>query len=161
MKYLTAVLAATALLVLVAGCGGGGSSNSTSSTPSDSTNASASGDAASASANEACAEANEEIAAMPQPDSEEAVTEYLDATEKTVERLQVQVAGLNGSAGVTEYSKALSDSVTILNEMANASRSGNPDGVRELSKELEEIHLGKVAEAAGLDTCAEAPGVEA
>ena len=161
MRKLTAALAAIALLVFVAGCGGGGDSSSTSSMAEDSTNASASGDAASAAANEACTAANQKIAALPQPNDDASVLEYLEATEKTVEQLRIEVAALNGSAGLTEYTEALTKSVTILNEMSNASRSGNPDGVRELSKELEALHLGKVAEMAGLDNCAEAPGVEA
>jgi HPt (histidine-containing phosphotransfer) domain-containing protein len=158
MKYLTALAAAIALLALAAGCGGGGDSSSSGS--SGETNASAGGDADSAAANEACATANQKIAALPIPDHEQAVVEYLEQTEETVAELQAEVAGLNGSAGITEYSEALASSVAVLNEMANAARSRNPDEVRELSKELENLHLGKVAEAAGLETCAEAPKVE-
>ena len=160
MKYFAAIAAAIAILALAAGCGGGGGSSS-SSGASDSANAtSTAGDGASAAANEACAAANQKIAALPTPDNEQAVVEYLEQTEEAVEQLQVEVAGADGSSGITEYSKALASSVSVLNEMTNAARSGNPDGVRELSKELEKLHLGKVAEAAGLQTCSEAPRAE-
>jgi hypothetical protein len=161
MKHLTAAAAvAIALLLFAAGCGGGGGTSSTSSMSTDGTSASASGDSASGDANEACAKANEKIAALGQPDNDKAVLEYLEETEQTVDQLPGEVAALNDS-GVAAYVEALSKSVNVLNEMSNAARSGNPDGVRELSKELESLHLGKVAQAAGLDTCAEAPGVEA
>ena len=161
MKGLAAIAAAIAILALAAGCGGGGSSSSSSSaTSGDSTNASASGDDATAAANEACAAANREIASLSIPDSEAAVLEYLEQTEATVEQLQREVAGVDGSSGIAEYSEALATAVTVLNEMANAARSRNPDGVRELSRGLERLHVGKVAAAAGLETCSEAPEVE-
>jgi hypothetical protein len=159
VKYLIALTAAIALLAVAAGCGGGGD-DSGSSAAGDGTNASASGDGASAAANEACAAANQEIAALAIPDHEQAVVEYLEQTEATVAQLHEEVAGLDGSSGIAEYAGALATSVTVLNEMANAARSRNPDEVRELSKQLEELHLGKVAEAAGLETCAEAPAVD-
>jgi hypothetical protein len=158
VKRLVLTTATIALVAVVAGCGGGGDTSD--SAVGTGTNASASGDAASAAANEACAAANREIAALPAPDNETAVLEYLEETEETVAKLHDEVAGLDGSAGLTEYAEALATSVTVLNEMANAARSRNPDEVRELSKELEKLHLGKVAEAAGLETCAEAPEVE-
>ena len=45
----------------------------------------------------------------------------------------------------------------VLNEMTNAARNENYDAVRELSNELIELHLGELAEAAELETCAEVP----
>ena len=149
MRYLAAIAAAAALLALAAGCGGGGGSST----------ASGSGGAeVSAEADAACAEANRKIAALQTPEDDAAVLDYLERTEAVVEGLQLEVAGLGGSAGVREYSKALTSSVTVLNEMANAARSGNPDAVRELSNELVDLQVGKLAQAAGLQTCAEAPG---
>jgi ABC-type glycerol-3-phosphate transport system substrate-binding protein len=147
MRSHAAIAAAIALLALAAGCGGGGGGDSSST-------------AAATAANEACAAANQKIASLSTPDNEAAVLEYLEQTEATVEQLQVEVAAVDGSSGIVEYSDALSEAVTVLNEMANAARSRNPDGVRELSKQLEKLHVGKVAEAAGLETCSEAPGVE-
>ena len=41
--------------------------------------------------------------------------------------------------------------------MTNAARSENFDAVRELSVGLIEIHLGELAEAADLKSCAEVP----
>jgi ABC-type glycerol-3-phosphate transport system substrate-binding protein len=157
MRFLAATAAAIALLALAAGCGGGGGDGSSSS--GGGTDAGASGDPA-AAANEACAAANRKIAALSTPENEVAVLEYLEQTEEAVEQLQVEVAGVDGSDGIAEYSEALASAVAVLNEMSNAARSRNPDGVRELSKELEKLHVGKVAAAAGLETCSEAPGVE-
>jgi HPt (histidine-containing phosphotransfer) domain-containing protein len=154
MKYLAAIAAAIALLALAAGCGGGGD------TSSGSGDSGSGGSDVAATADAACAKANQKIAALSIPDNEQAVVEYLEETEATVEELQDEVAGLDGPAGIAEYAEALDSSLAVLNEMANAARSRNPDGVRELSKELEKLHLGKVAEAAGLETCAEAPRVE-
>lgn len=153
MRRLLLTAVTIALVAVVTGCGGGDGSTSS--------GGGASGSAdASAAANEACAAANREIAALPIPDDEQAVVEYLEQTEETVAQLEVEISGADGSAGITEFAQALATSVTVLNEMANAARSRNPDEVRELSKRLEKLHLGKVAEAAGLDTCAEAPEVE-
>jgi hypothetical protein len=149
VRYLAAIAAAAALLALAAGCGGGGSST-----------ASDSGGGEAAEANAACAAANRKIAALQAPDDDAAVLEYLEQTEAAVEQLRVELAGLGGSAGIREYSKALATSVGVLNEMANAARSSNPDAVRELSQELVDLQVGKLAEAAGLTTCAEAPGAE-
>jgi ABC-type glycerol-3-phosphate transport system substrate-binding protein len=162
VKYLAATAAAIALLALAAGCGGGGGSSSSTApgASSGSTNTSASGDEASAQANEACAAANEAIAKLPTPENDVAVLEYLEQTEAAVTKLQTEVAAVGGSAGIQEYAAALAKSVAVLNEMTNAARSRNPDAVRELSKELVALHLGKVAQAAGLDMCAETPGVE-
>lgn len=159
MKRLTAIAVAIALVAFAAGCGGGGGGSS-SPASGDGTTVSASGDDASAAANEACAAANQKIAALSIPDNEQAVLEYLEATEATVEELQIEVAGLDGSSEITGYAEALASSVGVLNEMSNAARSRNPDEVRELSKQLEKLQLAKVAEAAGLETCAEAPKVE-
>src|SRR6185369_9651093 len=160
MKLLLATATAIALLGLaVAGCGGGGSSSNGSSSDSG-TNASSSGDDVSAAANEACAAANKTIAALGTPDTNQAVLEYLEKTEDAVEQLQGEIAGLDGSSELAAYGDALATSVGVLTEMSNAARSRNPDAVRELSKELEKLKVGKLAEAAGLDTCAETPGVE-
>lgn len=160
MKLLLATATAIALLgIAVAGCGGGGGS-STGSTSESGTNASSTGDDTSAAGNEACAEANKKIAALGTPDNNQAVLEYLEQTEDAVEQLQGEIAGLDGSAEVARYGEALATSVGVLSEMSNAARSRNPDAVRELSKELEQLKVGELAEAAGLDTCAETPGVE-
>jgi plasmid stabilization system protein ParE len=159
VRFLLATATAIVLLgIAVAGCGGGGSSTGSSSAPG--TNASSGGDDVSAAANEACAEANKRIAALGTPDNNQAVLEYLEQTEQAVDQLQVEVAGLNGPAAMADYADALATSVGVLAEMSNAARSRNPDAVRELSKELETLKVGKLAEAAGLDTCAETPGVE-
>ncbi|MGD9735631.1 MAG: hypothetical protein AB7V58_08500 [Solirubrobacterales bacterium] len=151
MGRLAAIAAAIALLAIAAGCGGGGDTSA---------GAGGSGGDVASDADSACARANAEIASLPIPGNEQAVVEYLEQTEATVERLQREVAGLDGSAELTRFSAALASSVAVLNEMANAARSRNPDGVRELSQQLEQLHLGRVAEAAGLQTCAEAPKVE-
>ncbi len=152
MKYLAAIVAATALLAVAAGCGGGGDDSTTGS------GSGSGGDAAAADA--ACAKANQRVAALRTPENEVAVLEYLEATEAAVEELQKEVAALDGSSGLREYANALETSVGLLNEMSNAARSRNPDAVRELSKGLVRLHVGKLAEAAGLKACAEAPGAE-
>jgi hypothetical protein len=51
--------------------------------------------------------------------------------------------------------------VIVLNHMTNAARSENFDAVRELSDELIELKVGKLAEAAELKACAEVPGASA
>jgi plasmid stabilization system protein ParE len=148
MKFLAAIAAAIALLAFAAGCGGGGGSTSGSS---------GSGDVA-GEANAACASANQRIASLGTPEGTAAVQRYLEETEATVQKLQGEIAALDGSAAAKEYADALARSVTVLNEMANAARSENPDAVRELSGKLVGLHVGKLAEAAGFQTCAEAPG---
>jgi hypothetical protein len=47
--------------------------------------------------------------------------------------------------------------VIVLNHMSNAARNENFDAVREISDELIEFHLGELAEAAQLKSCAEVP----
>jgi hypothetical protein len=142
---LLAVIAAA----LVAGCGGGGSS-------SGSGGEGSSGDFASA-AEAACKKANQEIAGLGTPQQSE-VTKYMERTEAVIEELheQVQAAAGDGAAEVA-YVKGLAAAVPVLTEMTNAARSENFDAVREISAELIEIHLGELAEAAGLKTCAEVP----
>jgi hypothetical protein len=122
--------------------------------------AGAGGGDATAAANAACASANRRIAALTTPNGPAAVVKYLEATEAAIEQLQGEVAAVGGPAGVREFARALETSVGVLNKMSNAARSLNPDAVRELSKQLVDLHLGEVAEAAGLDTCAATPGVE-
>lgn len=135
---------------LVAGCGGGGSSSGAGG------GGSSSGDFVSA-AEAACTTANQEIAALGTPQQAE-VLHYLERTEVLIEELheQVQAAAADGSAE-TAYVKGLTTAVPILNEMTNAARSENFDAVRELSAGLIQIHLGELAEAAELKTCAEVP----
>jgi hypothetical protein len=147
MKFPAAIAAAIALLAIAAGCGGGG----------DGDTGSGGGDVV-AEANAACASANEKIAALGTPDNEVAVLRYLEATKAAVADLESEISALGGDSNLKGYAQALAESVAILNEMANAARSRNPDGVRELSQGLVELHVGKLAEEAGLETCAEAPG---
>jgi hypothetical protein len=141
---LLAVLGAAGL----AGCGGGGSSSGS--------GGGGSSDFASA-AEAACTTANKEIAALGTPQQED-VLGYLEQTEDVIAELhqQVQAAGGDGSAEVA-YTKGLATALPILTEMTNAARSENFDAVRELSDELVKIHLGELAEAAELKSCAEVP----
>jgi hypothetical protein len=144
--------AAVAAVVLVSGCGGGSSSGSSSS-----------GGGGSSSfvtgADQACSNANEQIAALGTPQQAE-VLAYLEKTESVIEELHEEVLALAGSgAAETEYVEALGKSVIVLNHMSNAARNENFDAVRELSDQLIEYHVGELAEAAELTTCAEVPGV--
>jgi hypothetical protein len=134
---------------LVAGCGGGGSSSGAGG------GGSSGGFASTAEA--ACTKANKEIAALGTPQQAD-VFKYMERTEAVIEELheQVQAAAGDGSAEAA-YVKGLTTAVPILNEMTNAARSENYDAVREISGELIEIHLGELAEAAELKTCAEVP----
>jgi hypothetical protein len=135
-------------MALVAGCGGGGSSSSGSE--------GGSGDFVSG-AEAACTKANKQIVALGTPQQEE-VTGYIEETEAVIETLQKEVAAL-GAAGAAEtaYVEGLSAAVPVLTKMSNAARNENFDAVRELSAGLVEIHLGELAEAAGLKSCAEVP----
>ena len=77
-----------------------------------------------------------------------------------IEELHEEVKALAGSGTAeTEYVEALGKSVIVLNHMSNAARNENFDAVRELSDQLIEYHVGELAEAAELTTCAEVPGV--
>jgi hypothetical protein len=141
---LLAVVAAT----LIAGCGGGGGSSSG--------GEGSSGDFASA-ADAACKQANQEIAGLGTPQQSQ-VAKYMERTEGVVEELHERVqAAAGNSAAEAAYVKGLAAAVPVLNEMTNAARNENFDAVRELSAGLIEIHLGELAEAAGLETCAEVP----
>jgi len=142
------LLAVVAALV-VAGCGGGGSS-------SGSGGKGSSGDFAS-TADAACKKANQEIAGLGTPQQAE-VTQYMERTEAVIEGLHEQVQAAAGeSSAEAAYVKGLAAALPVLNEMANAARNENFDAVRELSAGLIEIHLGELAEDAGLETCAEVP----
>jgi len=134
---------------LLAGCGGGGSSSGSSG------GGSAGGFASTAEA--ACKKANQEIAGLGTPQQAE-VSKYVERTEVVIEELheQVQAAAGDGPAEAA-YAKGLEEAVPILNEMSNAARNENFDAVREISAELIQIHLGDLAEAAELKTCAEVP----
>ena len=144
------LLLAVVAAVLIAGCGGGSSSSSSGG------GEGSSGDFAS-TAEAACTKANEKIAALGTPQQAE-VTKYMESTELVIEELheQVQAAAGEGAAEAA-YVKGLAGAVPVLNEMTNAARNENYDAVREISAELIEIHLGELAEAAGLETCAEVP----
>jgi hypothetical protein len=136
-------------LLTVAGCGGGGSSSAGSTSG-------GSGDFA-AGAEAACSKANKQIEALGTPQQEQ-VTDYLVETETVIEGLHREVAAL-GASGSTEaaYVKGLAKAIPVLTAMTNAARSENFDAVRELSAGLVQIHLGELAEAADLKTCAEVP----
>jgi hypothetical protein len=133
---------------LVAGCGGGSSSGSG--------GGGSSGDFAS-TAEAACTKADQEIAALGTPQQAQ-VLKYLERTEVLLEELhqQVQAAAGEGAAEAA-YVKGLATAVPVLTEMTNAARNENYDAVRELSAGLIQIHLGELAEAAELKTCAEVP----
>jgi hypothetical protein len=133
---------------LLAGCGGGGSSSSG--------GGGSSGDFAS-TAEAACTKANKEIAALGTPQQAQ-VSKYMESTEVVIEELHEQVRAAAGDgAAEAAYVKGLATAIPILTEMTNAARSENFDAVREISAELIEIHLGELAEAAELKTCAEVP----
>jgi hypothetical protein len=148
-----ALAAAAVSLMIVAGCGGGGSTSSSSS------GGGGGGDGAFASGAEAaCSGANKKIAALGTPQQEE-VLEYMEKTETVIEELDQEVAQLAGSgASEKAYAEGLDEAVVVLNQMSNAARNENYDAVRELSDGLVEEHLGELAEAADLKTCAEVPG---
>jgi hypothetical protein len=148
-----ALVAAAISLMVVAGCGGGGSSSSSSTDA-----GSGGGDAGFVSGAEAaCAGANKQIAALGTPQQEE-VLQYMEKTEAVIEGLDDEVQKLGGSGTAEKaYAEALDKAVIVLNQMTNAARSENFDAVRELSGGLVEEHLGELAEAAELKTCAEVP----
>jgi hypothetical protein len=147
------LLLASVGLVLVAGCGGGGGSSSSG----GSSEGGPSSGSFAAAAEAACSTANKEIAALGTPQQAEVLT-YLESTEKVIEELheQVQAAGASDAAE-TAYTEALGTALPVLTKMSNAARSENYDAVREISDELVELHLGELAEAAELKTCAEVP----
>jgi hypothetical protein len=143
----TAALAAVA--IVVSGCGGGNSSSS-------SGGEGASGAFASG-AEAACTTANKAIEALGTP-SESEVLQYMETTESVIGKLSEEVSALGASdAAEKAYAAALATSVTVLNQMTNAARDENFDAVREISDELIELHLGKLAEHAELRICAEVP----
>jgi hypothetical protein len=144
------VLGAIGLLV-VAGCGGGGSSRSSTGEADTGSSSFVSG------AEAACTTANGQIAALGTPQQEQ-VLQYMEKTEAVVARLDEEVQPLAGSGSAEKaYADALGKAVLVLNQMANAARNENFDAVRELSDGLVELHLGELAEAAELKTCAEVP----
>jgi hypothetical protein len=144
------LLLAVVAAALVAGCGGGGGSSSSGG------GEGSSGDFTSA-ADAACKQANQEIAGLGTPQQAE-VTKYMERTEAVIEELHEKVQAAAGdSAAEVAYVKGLAAAVPVLNEMTNAARSENFDAVRELSAGLIEIHLGELAKAAELETCAEVP----
>ncbi len=139
-------LAAVGVLV-IAGCGGGSSSSAA---------AGGGGDFVSG-AEAACTKANEEIVALGTPQQEQ-VTRYLESTEEIIEGLHREVAALDApGAAEAAYLEGLATAIPELTKMSNAARNENFDAVRELSAGLVEIHLGELAEEAGLKTCAEVP----
>jgi hypothetical protein len=148
-KFLVVAPLLVLTAVVIAGCGGGGSSSSGSA-------GGGSGDFASG-AEAACSKANKQVAALGTPQQEQ-VTDYLVETEAVIETLQKEVAALGASgAAETAYVEGLASAVPILTKMSNAARNENFDAVRELSAGLVKIHLGELAEAAKLKTCAEVP----
>jgi acyl-CoA reductase-like NAD-dependent aldehyde dehydrogenase len=157
----SAVLLGVIGLVVVSGCGGGGSSSSGSSSGSSETSSGGgSGELASA-AEAACTSADKQIDALGTPQQEQ-VLGYLEKTEDLIEKLHEEMAAMGASGSAQEaYVEALGKSVIVLNHMTNAARSENFDAVRELSDELIELKVGKLAEAAELKACAEVPGASA
>ena len=148
---LACVLGAISVLVVV-GCGGGGGSSSSTGEA-----AGGSGGDFASGAEAACTNANKQIAALGTPQQEQ-VLEYMEKTEIVLEGLDEEVLALAGSGSAeAAYTEALGKSVIVLNQMTNAARSENFDAVRELSNGLVELHLGELAEAAELKTCAEVP----
>jgi hypothetical protein len=142
--------AAVAAVALVSGCGGGGSSSGSSSAEGGSSSFVSGADAA-------CTKANKQIAALATPQQAE-VLGYLERTEDVIARLHEEVAALGATGtGEAAYAEALGKSVIVLNHMSNAARNENFDAVREISDELIEFHLGELAEAAELKSCAEVP----
>ena len=140
--------AAVAVVTVVAGCGGGGSGSSSA------------GGSFAAGAEAACTSANRQIAALGTPE-EEGVLEYLVSTEAVIEKLHTEVAALDASgAAEREYVEALAKSTGVLAAMSNAARNENLDAVHELSDSLIQLHLGKLAEAAQLKSCAEVPAAK-
>ena len=140
--------------VLVAGCGGGGSSTTSSSTGGG-------GGSFVLGAEAACSSADKQISALGTPQQEQ-VLGYLEKTEDVIEELHEEIEKLGGGdESDTAYAGALGKAVIVLNHMTNAARSENFDAVRELSDELIELKVGKLAEAAGLKACAEVPGASA
>ncbi len=139
-------LVVAGVLVAVAGCGGGGSSS-----------AGGGGESFASGAEAACAKANKQIAALGTPEQAE-VLGYLESTEAVIAALHREVAALGASgAAETAYTEGLASALPVLTQMSNAARSENFDAVRELSDRLIEIHLGELAEAAGLKACAKVP----
>jgi hypothetical protein len=150
-RIVASLLALFVIGALVAGCGGGGSSSGSSSS-----GGGGGGDFASG-AEAACTSANKQIAALGTPQQEQ-VTQYLEATEQVIEKLHQEVAALEGSGSAeTAYTEGLAKAIPVLTKMSNAARNENLDAVRELSAGLVAIHLGELAEAAELKSCAEVP----
>ena len=146
-RSLASLLALAVGVLVIAGCGGGGSTSGSSGGGGDFV----------AGAEAACTKANKQIEALGTPQQEE-VTAYLEETEAVIETLHKEVAalGASGSAEVA-YTEGLATAIPILTKMGNAARNENFDAVRELSAGLVEIHLGELAEAAKLKSCAEVP----
>jgi hypothetical protein len=146
-RSLAPLLALAVGVLVIAGCGGGGSTSGSSSGGGDFV----------AGAEAACTKANKQIEELGTPQQEE-VTAYLEETEAVIETLHKEVValGASGSAEVA-YTEGLATAIPLLTKMSNAARNENFDAVRELSAGLVEIHLGELAEAAELKSCAEVP----
>jgi hypothetical protein len=145
-RLILSAAAALAVVTVVSGCGGSSSSSSGSGSGSFASGAEA-----------ACSTANKQIAALGTPQQAE-VLAYLEQTETVIEKLHQEVAALAGSGSAeVAYTEGLATAIPVINEMANAARNENFDAVRELSDQLVEVHLGELAEAAELSTCAEVP----
>jgi hypothetical protein len=153
-RFLASLVVLSAVgAALVAGCGGGGSSSSSTST--------GGGGSFVLGAEAACTSADKQISALGTPQQEQ-VLGYLEKTEDVIEELHEEIEALGGGSGAeSAYAEALGKAVIVLNHMTNAARSENFDAVRELSDELIELKVGKLAEAAELKACAEVPGASA
>jgi hypothetical protein len=155
-RFLASLVVLSAVgAVLVAGCGGGGSSTTASSSTGGG------GGSFVLGAEAACTSAAKQISALGTPQQEQ-VLGYLEKTEDVIEELHEEIEALGGGNGAeSAYAEALGKAVIVLNHMTNAARSENFDAVRELSDELIELKVGKLAEAAELKACAEVPGASA
>jgi hypothetical protein len=151
----TAALAAVA--IVVSGCGGGGSSSGSRSPAGGGGGGEAASSAFAMGAEAACTNANKAIVALGTPSQSE-VLKYMETTESVIGKLSEEVTALKPSdAAEKAYAGALAKSETVLNAMTNAARNENFDAVREISDELIELHLGRLAEKADLRICAEVP----
>jgi hypothetical protein len=136
----TSVAAVLSLPVLLAGCGGGGGSSN--------------GEFASA-AESACTSASSRIAALgaPQPSS---LVKYLEATDSIVAKVTAKVERVKGQGEAEKaYVEGLRIATKALGEMVLAAQARNSRSVDEISERLTELHLGKLAEEAGLESCAQ------
>jgi hypothetical protein len=133
------VAAVLSLPVLLAGCGGGGGKSSGEFTT---------------VAESACTGASKQIAALGAPQAS-GLVKYLEATDSIVAKVKAKVEGVKGQGeGEKVYVEGLQVATKALGEMVLAAQARNSRSVGEVSERLTELHLGKLAEEAGLESCA-------